>query len=197
MFDAGVSALESCQRRRAGIDSPNAVTTARMKRLILVTALLGVLPLGCDDSGAAQPDAAASGPASGATASGAPAKGGATAPSGKAGSPDPSGPKTLDHDQVLAQAAKLEGQVVIVNAVSWGVSKRGDGGVQVNLGKEKLSGMKQAKLVAFFPKGAEADRFKGLETGVAKDAAITLICKVGEKAYGARRLLECMVKPAG
>ena len=75
---------------------------------------------------------------------------------------------------------ELEDKEVTFSAVSWGTNNTTTGDVNLNLGDEPLSGMKQASVVVVFP----ADKAEAA-TGLAKDATVKIKATVSESKYGA------------
>lgn len=85
--------------------------------------------------------------------------------------------------ELMDKVDEYEGQEVTLTAISWGNLGTMDGGVSMNLGDEKLEGMKVAKVVAEFTED-QADAAKAIE----KDATVTVKATVAGKAYGSVKL---------
>lgn len=81
------------------------------------------------------------------------------------------------------QVDELKGQEVTIKAISWGSNNVMGGGVKLNLGDEKLEGMKQAHVVVNFT-AEDAAIAKELK----KDVDVTLTATVGGSEYGAVQL---------
>ncbi|MGV6860966.1 MAG: hypothetical protein ACWA41_04290 [Putridiphycobacter sp.] len=73
----------------------------------------------------------------------------------------------------------LEGQEITITAISWGTQGTLSGGKMLNLGDEKLEGMKQAKVVVKFAEGEEA-----MVDGISMDDQVTVTGTVESQEYG-------------
>lgn len=78
---------------------------------------------------------------------------------------------------------ELEGKEVTLKAISWGSLGSTTGEVSLNLGDEKLEGMKQAPVVAKFSE-ANAD----VANGVERDSEVTIKATVNGMNYGSVEL---------
>lgn len=86
-------------------------------------------------------------------------------------------------EELEAQAGDLEGKEITIKAISWGNSNSIDGDVSMNLGDNKLEGMRQAHVVAnFSPESADAAK------AIKQDAEVTIKATVGKVDYGAVQL---------
>ncbi len=89
----------------------------------------------------------------------------------------------LTCSELKEKVDEYEGKEVTLTAISWGSLGKMDGGVSMNLGDEKLEGMKVAPVVAEFGED-QAEAAKAIE----KDATVTIKATVGGKAYGSVKL---------
>ncbi|MFK7786672.1 MAG: hypothetical protein AB8B56_16255 [Crocinitomicaceae bacterium] len=89
----------------------------------------------------------------------------------------------LTCSELKEKVDEYEGKEVTLTAVSWGNLGTMDGGVSMNLGDEKLEGMKVAPVVAEFGENqAEA------ANAIKRDATVTIKATVGGEAYGSVKL---------
>jgi len=89
----------------------------------------------------------------------------------------------LTCSELKANVENYEGKEVTLTAISWGSLGKMDGGVSLNLGDEKLEGMKVAPVVAEFGED-EAEAAKAIE----RDATVTIKATVAGKDYGSVKL---------
>lgn len=90
--------------------------------------------------------------------------------------------------ELVSDFDELEATKVTISAISWGNSNTMSGEVQMNLGDEKLEGMKQAPVVVVFSKD-EAEAAGAIQ----RDAAVTIRATVLEQAYGSVKLVNPVV----
>jgi len=85
-------------------------------------------------------------------------------------------------EDLKSNHSELEGKEITIEAISWGNSNMIDGSVQMDLGSEKLSGLKQAQVVVAF--GSDMEKLNSVK----KDQTVVIKAKVGESSYGAIHL---------
>ncbi|PHR29161.1 MAG: hypothetical protein COA38_11660 [Fluviicola sp.] len=95
----------------------------------------------------------------------------------------------LSCEKLLDSHEDYEGQIINLDAISWGSSPSIDGKeILMSLGDQKLVGLQQAHVLVHFTKDQEREI-----QDVAENDPISLTARVGAYEYGALRLLDAKV----
>lgn len=95
----------------------------------------------------------------------------------------------LSCEKLLDSPEDYEGQIINLDAISWGSSPSIDGKeILMSLGDQKLVGLQQAHVLVHFTKDQEREI-----QDVAENDPISLTARVGAYEYGALRLLDAKV----
>jgi hypothetical protein len=97
----------------------------------------------------------------------------------------------LTCDKLLDSPEEYEGQVINLDAISWGSNPSVDGEeILMSLADQKLVGLQQAHVLVHFTKDQEKDI-----DDIDENDSISITATVGAYEYGALRLIEAKISP--